>query len=182
MPRRIFVRINGCADGGVAVSIGDNATKEEFLTKATSKLLRGQPDHVDASGALIYFEGGQYEADMEDLEANDKVVVALTGSPYKDKLSRPDEPGESHDVDPSATAGQPGPPVLPPSLPVPHPGTGGPVGIGAGMAAEANAGAANELSSEDEDFNFNVVTDGPTTAQVCGLCRSGWHTLSLRPI
>ena len=112
MPRRIFVRINGCADGGVAVSIGDNATKEEFLTKATSKLLRGQPDHVDASGALIYFEGGQYEADMEDLEANDKVVVALTGSPYKDKLSRPDEPGESHDVDPSATAGQPGPPAL----------------------------------------------------------------------
>jgi hypothetical protein len=60
MPRRIFVRINGHADGGVAVSIGDNATKEEFLMKATSKLLRGKPDHVDASGALIYFEGGQY--------------------------------------------------------------------------------------------------------------------------
>ena len=70
------------------------------MTKVTFKLLRGRPDHIDASGALIYFEGGQYEADIEDLEANDKVVVALTGSPYKDKLSRPDEPGASPGVDP----------------------------------------------------------------------------------
>ena len=100
----------------MAVSIGDNATKEEFLTKVTFKLLRGRPDHIDASGALIYFEGGQYEADIEDLEANDKAVVALTGSPYKDKLSRPDEPGASPGVDPpSPLAGQPGPMVLPPS-------------------------------------------------------------------
>ena len=61
MPRRLFVRLNGRADGGVVVSIGDNTTEEEFLQKATARLFRGQPNHVDPSGAKIYFEGGQYE-------------------------------------------------------------------------------------------------------------------------
>ena len=88
MPRRLFVRLNGRADGGVVVSIGDNTTEEELLQKATARLFRGQPDHVDPSGAKIYFEGGQYEADLDDLEPDDKVVLALTGSPYKEKLGR----------------------------------------------------------------------------------------------
>ena len=52
MPRRLFVRLNGRADGGVVVSIGDNTTEEEFLQKATARLFRGQPDHVDPSGYL----------------------------------------------------------------------------------------------------------------------------------
>ena len=51
MPRRLFVRLNGRADGGVVVSIGDNTTEEEFLQKATARLFRGKPNHVDPSSS-----------------------------------------------------------------------------------------------------------------------------------
>lgn len=92
--RRIKVRINGRADGGVLVMLGDDTTDEEFIAAAAKKIFKkdvAAAAAVDPAKVKMFVPGGEFEADLETMMHDEEIVLALHGSPYKHKQLRVEE-------------------------------------------------------------------------------------------
>jgi len=86
MSAHVRVRFNG-TDSRVALKINvETATPAELAAKAALTL--GLPDSTDVANAVIYLDGDGDRVLVSDLVSDDKVVVALSGSPYKHSISR----------------------------------------------------------------------------------------------
>ena len=103
---RVRVKLNG-SDAGVAVVIKDGWALPDFLNAAKLKLL--SPDAaaaVDDNQVVLWLAGSDRVTDIEELEKDDVVFLALHGSPFKP-------------VAPMSTSPPPlAPPLPPPATPL----------------------------------------------------------------
>ena len=80
---RVRVKLNG-SDAGVAVVIKDGWALPDFIQAAKLKLL--SPDvaaAVDNNQVVLWLAGSDRVTDIEELEKDDVVFLALHGSPFK---------------------------------------------------------------------------------------------------
>lgn len=166
--KRVRVRVNGRADGGVLVLVGPETTDEEFIAAAAKKAFKrdaAAAAAVEPAIAKIYLPGGEFEADLETIMHDEEVVVAFRGSPYKHKQMRP----ELRSEEPAGTVqGSPSrEPVstmnqelqLPAALPMREPQCDR---VPADLPMHAAAAGG---SSDSTDFNF-AITPMPAASPI----------------
>ena len=81
---RLKLRVNGSARG-VAARIDRFSEHEQFVATAAREL--EQPPPSDADKVKLYLHPDGDVVKVEDLEKDDVVVVAFSGSPFKEKLA-----------------------------------------------------------------------------------------------
>ena len=114
MPR-VRVRMNGAEGGGAVVAYEDKITKEQLIHAAKTKLITDEMERAAVKDAdvILYLDGGERIDSMEEICHDDRIVVAFSGSGYKDKkrllTSEPDTVASEPDtvarvIAPTATA------------------------------------------------------------------------------